>query len=280
MVLEFPKRFEGKVVAITGGASGIGAAMTKRYIAEGAKVLVADMCDDTKGKDFVSRFSQGKAYFHRCDISDAAQATSVVTKTIEQFGDIDIIHNNAAAVAWGQIPDMDFKNWSRVFQVGLDAPFHICQAAIPYMKQQAHKKTRGVIINTISSAGMIGDEGLGCYAAAKAGLANLTRSMAADHAPDGIRINGVAPGWTNTAMSSALAADPEIAKILSGAIPMDRPGEPDELAAVMLFLASDDASYVTGSGKFVLKFCLKECFLTYTSRQFGMLTVVSCRSVE
>ncbi|RFU27292.1 hypothetical protein B7463_g9055, partial [Scytalidium lignicola] len=247
MVLSFPGRFEGKVVAITGGASGIGAAMTSRYIAEGAKVLVADMCAEEKGKSFVAGFPEGKAYFHRVDISSAEGARSVVTKTIEVFGDLDIVHNNAAAVAWGQIPDMKFDQWSRVFQVGLDAPFHICQAAIPEMKKHTEKKTRGVIINTVSSAGLIGDEGLGCYAAAKAGLANLTRSMAADHAPDGIRINAVAPGWTDTPMSGALAADPEIAKILSSAIPMDRPGHPDELAAVMLFLASDDASYVTGS---------------------------------
>ena len=252
MVLEIPGRFQGKVVAITGGASGMGAAMTRRYIAEGAKVLVADICDEAKGLSFVSQFPKDKVYFHRCDISDPAQARSVVTETLKQFGDIDIIHNNAAAVAWGQIPDMDPAQWTRVIQVSLDAPFHICQAAIPEMRKRTEKKTRGVIINTVSSAGLIGDEGLGCYSAAKAGLANLTRSMAADHALDGIRINAVAPGWTNTAMSAALSADPKTAEILASAIPMHRPGEPEELAAVMMFLASDDASYVTGVGKHAL----------------------------
>ncbi|EXJ83043.1 hypothetical protein A1O3_06860 [Capronia epimyces CBS 606.96] len=247
MVYTFPGRFDGKVVAITGGASGIGAALTKRYIAEGAKVLVADMCDEAKGQGFIAQFPPEQVYFHHADISDPAQATSVVTKTIEHFGDLDIVHNNAGYPAYGQIPDMSVDDWARVFQVGVDAPFHIFRAAIPEMKKHTEKKTRGVFVNTISSAGIYGDEGLGCYGAAKAALANLTHSMAADHALDGIRINAVAPGWTRTPMTAALSETPEIFEHVASAVPMHRPGEPEELAAVLMFLASEDASYVTGA---------------------------------
>ncbi|KAK9379071.1 uncharacterized protein V2V93DRAFT_338418 [Kockiozyma suomiensis] len=243
MVHQFPGRFTDKVVAITGGASGMGAAMTKRYVAEGAKVLVADMCDEKKGLEFVSQFPKDRAHFYRVDISTPAAAASVVTETLKVFGDLDIVHNNAAAVAWGKIPEMDPEKWHRVFQVCVDAPFYIMREAIPHMQ----KKHSGVIINTVSSAGLIGDLGLGCYCAAKAALANLTRAMGADHAQDGIRINAVAPGWTRTAMTEALSATPEVHELVASTTPMHRPAEPEELAAVMMFLASDDASNVTGA---------------------------------
>jgi len=249
MVHLFPGRFENKVVAITGGASGMGAAMVKRYIAEGAKVLIADMCDEAKGQEFASQFPKDSIYFHRCDVSDPEQATGLVTKTIEVFGDLDIVHNNASAFAWGPIPDVDPKQWERVFKVGVDGPFYICRAAIPYMKKQTHKKQRGAIINTISTAGLVGDTGLGTYCAAKAALANLTRAMGADHALDGIRINAVAPGWVDTPMATALSATPEVKELVASSTPMHRPAQPEELAAVMLFLASEDASFVTGAGK-------------------------------
>jgi meso-butanediol dehydrogenase/(S,S)-butanediol dehydrogenase/diacetyl reductase len=245
MVHTFPGRFSGKVVAITGGASGMGAAMVERYVAEGAKVLIADMCPVEKGQQLASRYPKGLVYFHRVDISDSEQATSVVTETIKQFGDIDIVHNNASAVVWGAVDEMDPSQWSRCFKVGVDGPFWICRAVIPHFK----KKQGGNIINTISTAGLIGDKGFACYCAVKAALANLTRAMAGDHAQHGIRINAVAPGWCDTAMATALSATPEIKEMVASSTPMHRPGTPAELAAVLMFLASDDASFVTGVGK-------------------------------
>ena len=270
MVHEFKGRFQGKVVAITGGASGMGAAMVKRYVAEGAKVLIADMCAEEKGQEFVRQFPEGTAHFHRVDISEPEGATSVVTETLSRFGDIDIVHNNAAAFAWGTIPEMDPAQWSRVFKVGVDAPFYISRAAIPHMQ----KKKSGVIINTVSSAAFLGDYGIGCYCAAKAALANLTRAMGADHAKDGIRINAVAPGWTRTAMASALSATPETHELVASSTPMHRPGEPEELAAVMLFLASDDATNVTGSGQ-----CLLSCSHYLLSPSFSHPSLCSLPNV-
>ncbi|CAK7207042.1 hypothetical protein SEUCBS139899_009850 [Sporothrix eucalyptigena] len=249
MVHEFPNRFAGKVVAITGAASGMGAAMTKRYIAEGAKVLVADMCDEAKGQDFVSQFPKGTAHFHHCDVAVPEQATGVVTETIKQFGDIDIVHNHAAAGTVGAITDMDPKTWSHVFAVSVDAAFYISRAAIPeMMKHTADKRgNKGVIINTVSISGITPDGGLACYSAAKAALANLTKGMAADHARDGIRVNAVAPGPTRSAMSTQALADPVLREAYLSAVPVKRIGEPEELAAAMMFLASDDASFITGA---------------------------------
>lgn len=222
IVHPFPIRFDGQIVDITGGASGIGAAIAKPYIAESAKLIVADMCDDKKSEAFVVQFD-GKAYFHKREIFDPLEASSIVTEIIMQFSDLDIVYNNSAAFAWGEIPDKEFEQWSRVCKVVVDAPFYICKAAIPWMKKQTRKKQRGAIINTCSSA---------------------------DHARDDIRINAVCPGWTETAMAKSLSATPEVKELVASSTPMHRPATPEELAAVMLFLASEDASNVTGSGLF------------------------------
>jgi len=243
MVLSFPGRFEGKVVIVTGGASGVGEALTKRYVSEGAKVLVADFCDTEKGTTFVSQFPKGSVYFHRCDIGDSESAAGLVSMTITQFGRVDIVHNNASAFAWGTIPEMDPESWKRVFRVGVDGPFYICRAAIPQMIKQGG----GAIVNTLSTSALNGDVGLGAYCAAKAALGNLTRAMAADHAQQNIRINAVAPGWINTPMAAALSATPEVHALVAQSTPMRRPADPREIAAVATFLASDDASFVTGS---------------------------------
>ncbi|KAL4802072.1 Bacilysin biosynthesis oxidoreductase BacC [Aspergillus unguis] len=247
MVHEFKSRFQDKVVAVTGGASGMGAAMVKRYIAEGARVLVADFCDKSKGEDFISQFPRDKVYFHHCDIGDPVQAASVVSETVRQFGDIDIVHNNAGTGAIGDVTKLEPSEWSRIMRVNLDGPFHISRAAVTEMQKHTEKKTRGVIVNTISTAGIVSEPGLAAYSASKAGLANLTRAMAADHGADGIRVNAVAPGWTRTAMSTATVEDPVLCKKYSDAIPLGRIGEAEELAAVMMFFASDDASYVNGA---------------------------------
>ena len=271
MVHQFPGRFQGKVVAITGGASGVGAALTRRYVAEGAKVLIADMCETEKGQSFVQELPEGSVHFHQCDISDADQATSVVTAAIEKFGDLDIVHNNASAFAWGAIPDMDPEHWARVFKVGVDGPFHICRAAITHMRKQTTKKQRGAIVNTLSTSGLSGDKGLGCYCAAKAALANLTRAMGADHALEGIRVNGVAPGWINTPMSASLSATPAVRELVASSTPMHRPAEPEEIAAVATFLASEDASFVTGAGEHPLS-CKRRAVVWLTS-----ILSVECR---
>lgn len=247
MVHLFPGRFAGKIVAITGGGGGVGAAMAKRYLAEGAKVLIADL-HQTQAADTIKSAEAGTVHYHQCDLSTADGATSVVSETVARFGGIDIIHNNASAMPWGKVDEMDPSVWTHSLRVGLDAPFWIVRAAIPEMK----KRGGGSIVNTLSSCAFVGDAGLSCYGAAKAGLMNMTRAMAIDYAPDNIRVNAVAPGWTNTPMAKSLSATPQVKKLVAASTPMARPADPSEIAAVGLFLASDDASFVTGASMFTL----------------------------
>jgi meso-butanediol dehydrogenase/(S,S)-butanediol dehydrogenase/diacetyl reductase len=247
MVLTVPGRFDNKLVVVTGGASGLGAAMVTRYVAEGAKVLVADM-NAEKGKEFCASFPKGTTFFHQCDISTPEGATGVVTAAVEQLGGLDIVHNNASAFGWGAIPDMDPAIWYRVFRVGVDATFYICRAAIPEMR----KRGGGAIVNTASTCGLTGDYGIGCYAAAKAAMINLTHTMGGDHARENIRVNAVVPGWMDTPMSAALSATPETKELVASGTPMHRPGKPEEIAAAALFLTSDDASFITGTSKSLL----------------------------
>jgi meso-butanediol dehydrogenase/(S,S)-butanediol dehydrogenase/diacetyl reductase len=246
MVLLFPGRFANKLVAITGGASGLGAAMAKRYINEGARVLIADM-NEEKGKAFCAQFPKDRVYFHKCDISTPEGATGVVTAAVKNLGGLDIFHNNASAFGWGTVVEMDPAHWDRVFRVGIDATFYTSRAAIP----EIIKRGGGSIINTASTCGLVGDFGLGCYTAVKASIINLTRSMAGDHAPDNIRVNAIVPGWMDTPLSTALSATPEVKKLVAASTAMKRPAQPEEVAAAALFLASDDASFVTGTSQFV-----------------------------
>lgn len=231
-------------MVVTGGASGLGAAMVTRYISEGARVLVADM-NPVTGSEFCAKFPSGSAIFFECDIGTPEGATAVITTAVEKLGGIDIIHNNASAFGWGSVVDMNPEHWHRVFRVGVDAPFYIARAAIPEMR----KRGGGAIINTASTCGLTGDTGLACYTAAKAALVNLTRSMAGDHGMENIRVNAVVPGWMDTPMAAALKATPEAFEACASANPMHRPGQPEEVAAAAMFLASDDASFITGTSK-------------------------------
>jgi meso-butanediol dehydrogenase/(S,S)-butanediol dehydrogenase/diacetyl reductase len=244
MVLSFPGRFANRLVAVTGGASGLGAAMVKRYVSEGARVCVADI-NKLNGEKFCSQFPSGSKIFHECDIGTPDGAAGVVSAAVKEFGGLDILHNNASAFAWGTVVDMDPKHWERVFRVGIDATFYASRAAIPEMR----KRGGGVIVNTASTAGLTGDFGLGCYSAVKAAVINLTRSMGGDHAREGIRVNAVVPGWMDTPMAISLSSTPAIKELVASSTAMHRPGQPEEVAAAALFLSSDDASFITGTSK-------------------------------
>jgi NAD(P)-dependent dehydrogenase (short-subunit alcohol dehydrogenase family) len=123
MVVNFPGRFANKLVAVTGGASGLGAAMVKRYVSDGARVCVADM-NRKSGEEFCSQFPKDTAFFHECDIGTPEGAESVVTAAVKHLGGLDILHNNASAFAWGSVEEIDPKNWDRVFRVGIHGPFY------------------------------------------------------------------------------------------------------------------------------------------------------------
>lgn len=228
-------RFEGKVALVTGGANGIGAAIAARLAGEGARVLIADRVPPAATSDTLRYLAT--------DATKAGDAAAAVAAALEQWGRLDLLFNNAGVGAYGETPDMDEDLWDKVFAINIRAIFLFCRAAIPAMR----KTGGGAIVNVASISGLFGDYGMGAYNASKGAVVNYTRALALECAGHGIRVNALCPGLVDTAMSAAgLQRDEDRAHWLDR-IPMGRPARPEEMAAVAAFLASDDASYMTGS---------------------------------
>jgi meso-butanediol dehydrogenase / (S,S)-butanediol dehydrogenase / diacetyl reductase len=254
-------RFDGKVVLITGAASGIGAATARRFADEGARVVIADL--NEKGARDVADAIGGLAV--RADVSNPADVEAMVARAVDAYGRLDVLHNNATQVETGPLVNLTLEGWNRTLAVNLTGTFLGIKAAVPVMRRQGG----GAIVNTASISGLAGDYGLAAYNAAKAGVVNLTRVAALELARHRIRVNCVCPGgiatpllgsviggnepvphW-RTASGSAprLTADQQrrYRERLTQAHPLRRLGNAEEIAAVVAFLASDDASFVTGS---------------------------------
>lgn len=234
-------RFEGKVALVTGGASGIGAATARLLVAGGAQVMIADLNAD--GAAALARELGTAAASVEVDVADYDQVEATVAKTVSTFGRLDILLNNAGIGTLGRAPDIEVQDWKRVLAVDVDSIFFGCKAAIPRMREVGG----GAIVNTASISGTHGDYGLGPYNAAKGAVVNYTRSLALDHAREGIRVNAVCPGPIETPLAAPLIEHPDIAKEYARRIPMGRVGKPEEVATAAAFLASDEAAYITGA---------------------------------
>lgn len=237
-------RLEGRVAIVTGGGSGIGAATARRFGREGARVVVCGrrrapllaLVEALAGEGILAEAVEA-------DVADEAQVAALVHDTARRHGRLDVMVNNAYQMSVGAVDEMDGAAFRGNFRVTLDGAFFGMRAALPGMKA----KRRGAIVNVSSTAGLAGQAGLAGYGAAKAALENLTRTAAVEAAPFGVRVNSLCPGVIGTEGTLLAFGDPALRRAMERQIPFGRFGTPEEVAAAALFLASDDAAFVTGA---------------------------------
>ena len=225
-------RLAGKVAVISGGARGMGAAHARRFVAEGASVVLGDVLDD-EGAVVAKELGDAAIYRH-LDVREPEQWAAVVAAAVETFGGLHVLVNNAGIVNGNLLVDFALEEWQRIIDINLTGPFLGMQAAVPAMT------SGGSIVNISSVEGMRGSPGLHGYTATKFAVRGLTKSAALELAAQGIRVNSVHPGLISTPMTEGIPAD-----FLQ--IPVKRAAEPDEVSALVAYLASDESSYSTGA---------------------------------
>lgn len=236
-------RLQDKVAVITGGASGIGEATARLFVQEGAKVVLADL-NEEKGQALATELGE-MATFVQVDVTVEADVQEMFAKAKEAYGKVDILFNNAGIGGMGASDELSFEEWRQVIQINLDAVFLVAKHGIKAMKENGS----GSIVNTASILGHVGQAETAAYTASKGGVVNLTRALAVEFAKESIRVNAVCPGYIETPLLEAL--DEPMKQHLVSLHPIGRLGRDDEVAKAVLFLASDDASFVTGANLLV-----------------------------
>jgi 3-oxoacyl-[acyl-carrier protein] reductase len=234
-------RLENKVVIITGAGSGIGKETALLFAKEGAKVVVADVNEKAGEETVIEIKKNGEGFFVKLDVSNREQSKQMVKTTLEKYGRIDVLINNAGIVQDAFLSKMTEEQWDRVINVDLKGVFNCTQAVVEVMINQGN----GVIINTSSIVGVEGNVGQVNYAAAKAGLIGMTKTLAKELGKKGIRVNAVAPGFIATPMTSNVPE--KILEMMKEKTPLRRLGEAKDVAYAYLYLASDEANFVNGA---------------------------------
>ncbi len=242
-------RFKDKTVIITGGAGGIGKTAVRLFAREGARVMVADLseegcqeiCDEVNAQGYVAKYLVG-------DLGEKKYCEQLIAHTVETFGRLDILINNAGIIPRGTILETTDEMWFAALNINLTAVFYLCRSAIPHMQKQGG----GAIVNTSSTWGVYPGPGHMAYCTSKGAVAAMTKNLGRDHAPDNIRVNAVCPNEVNTPMLRTGFAkrgfDPDKAvEQLNKTVPLGRIAEPEDIADVIAFLASDDARYIAGT---------------------------------
>lgn len=237
-----------RVVVVTGGGRGIGAALVDRFVSEGARVVALDLAFEGEGEGEGEGGGEREADTRsavrlQCDVSDPASVEAVVADIEGRFGRIDVLVNNAGINVDGLVADLDFARWQRCFDVNVGGVFLMSQAVSPIMKSQRS----GRIINAASFAAIVPSIGSAAYAASKAAVVQLTRVLAGELGPWDITVNAYAPGMVPTAMNGFADMPPEAQSRLLDTLSLRRWESPDDIADLLVFLASDQASYITGA---------------------------------
>jgi meso-butanediol dehydrogenase/(S,S)-butanediol dehydrogenase/diacetyl reductase len=232
--------FDDKVVLVTGGGSGIGQAVARAFLDNGAKVAVVGRRREKLDETLAAAGDRGLAV--PADVSDPAQAARTVDDVVGHFGRLDVFVNNAAAYVSTPFLELTSDDWARLQRTNVDAFFHLAQRALPELV-----KTGGNVVAVGSVSGLRGDWGQSGYNATKAAIMNLVQSLALDFGPQGVRLNAVAPSFTVTETTAAFSGDDAVVDAFVNRIALGRPAQPEDIAPAVLFLASDDARYVTGA---------------------------------
>jgi 2-hydroxycyclohexanecarboxyl-CoA dehydrogenase len=241
------QRFQDRVVIVTGGGGGIGGATCRRFGAEGAQVAVFDLRLEAAEQVAASiRADGGRAQAWRCDITDRASVDAALGGVASEFGDVDVLVNNAGWDVFKPFTKTAPSDWERLIAINLTGALHMHHAVLPGMAQ----RRKGRIVNIASDAARVGSSGEAVYAACKGGLVAFSKTIAREHARHGITVNVVCPGPTETALFEDYkqgAGNPEkLVEAFTRSIPLGRIGQPADLPGAILFFASDDAAYVTG----------------------------------